>query len=104
MAGELLSGLHAKQPDRRQDLGRALPAVDCGALLEQGALQRGGARPRQTADELGRANSLRAEAYENGRFWRRNAMGHPGAVLGIPVLAVPRVYDTSRRYPHERGG
>ena len=35
---------------------------------------------------------------------RRHAMGHPGAVLGLPLLAVPGLHDAGRCRPHERGG
>ena len=49
LALELLPRLHGKQPDRRQDLGHPVPALDRRALLEQGCLQGGGARPREGA-------------------------------------------------------
>ena len=45
LAQELLPGLHAEQPDRRQDLGHPVPALDHRALLEQGRCSR---RPAST--------------------------------------------------------
>ena len=50
----LLQGLHAEQPDRRQDLGHSVPALDRGDVLEQGAVQGSRARPEQAAHHLGR--------------------------------------------------
>ena len=55
VARELLPGLHGKQPDRRQDLGHSVPALDHRALLQQGSVQGGRPRSREGADHLGRA-------------------------------------------------
>ncbi len=59
VAGQLLPGLHGKQPDRRQDLGHSVPALHHRALLEQGAVQGGRPRSREAAGDLGRAARLR---------------------------------------------
>ena len=53
LARQLLSGVHAQQPQRRQDLGHPVPALDRGAVLEQGAVQGRGAGPQQAAGHLG---------------------------------------------------
>ncbi len=72
--GELLPGLHGKQPDRRQDLGRAVPALHHRALLQQGPVQGGGPRPREAARDLGRACSAspRSSPSATHRATRRN--------------------------------
>ena len=44
VAEELLPGVHGEQPDRRQDVGHSVPALDDRAVLQQGAVQ--GSRPR----------------------------------------------------------
>ena len=47
MAGEFLSGVHGQQPDRRQDLGHSVPALDHRAVLEQGGVQGSRTRPER---------------------------------------------------------
>ncbi len=49
----LLQGLHAQQPERRQDLGHPVPALHRGDVLEQGAVQGSRARPQQAAHAPG---------------------------------------------------
>ena len=49
MAEELLPGIHGEQPDRRQDLGHSVPALDDRPLLQQGAVQGSGPRPEPAA-------------------------------------------------------
>ena len=54
VAEELLPGVHGEQPDRRQDLGHSVPALDDRALLEQGAFKEAGLDPEQAARRPGR--------------------------------------------------
>jgi len=49
VAQELLSGLHGEQPDRGQDVGHSVPAVDDRSVLQQGRLQGGRPRSEQAA-------------------------------------------------------
>ena len=88
----------------RQNLGRAVPALDHRAVLEQGAVPGGRARSREGARHLGRPGRLRREADEARRRRQRLAMGRAGALLGLPLLAVPGLHHAGRRDPHEPGG
>ena len=54
VAQELLSGVHGEQPDRRQDLGHSVPALDDRALLQQGDVQGSGARSEPARPRTGR--------------------------------------------------
>ena len=55
LAQELLSGVHGEQPDRRQDVGHSVPALDDRALLQQGSVQGGGTRSRTGRRRTGRS-------------------------------------------------
>ena len=103
VAAELFPRLHGKQSDRRQDLGCAIPALHRGALLEQGPVQGGWPRSRESARQLGRATCLRAKADQSRCVGRGHAMGHPGALDGFSLLAVPGFFHPGRRHPHEPG-
>ena len=59
---ELLSGVHGKQPDRRQDVGHSVPALDDRPLLQQGAVQGSGTRPEQAAGDLEGNDRVRARS------------------------------------------
>ena len=52
VAQELLPGVHGEQPDRRQDLGHSVPALDDRPLLQQGGVQGSGARSEPAAGDL----------------------------------------------------
>ena len=54
-----------EQPDRRQDLGHSVPALDDRAVLEQGAVQ--GSRPRsgEGPGQLGPDGRVREEADQD---------------------------------------
>ena len=52
VAEVVLSGVHGEQPDRRQDLGHSVPALDHRAVLQQGDVQGGGARSQQAAGHV----------------------------------------------------
>ncbi len=75
VAQELLSRLHGEQPDRRQDLGHSVPALDDRAVLEQGDVQGRGARSEPAAANLGRTARLRAEAHQARCVGQRHASG-----------------------------
>ena len=96
--------LHGEQPDRRQDLGHSVPALDDRAVLEQGDVQGGGPRSEPAAAELDRAARVRAEAHQARRVGQRHAVGRADPVVGLPVLAVPGARDPERRQPDEPGG
>ena len=102
VAQELLSGVHGEQPDRRQDLGHSVPALDDRPLLQQGDVQGGGARSEQAAGELEGDGRVRAEAHQARRVGQGDAMGRADSVVGLPVLAVPGARDRERRQPDER--
>ena len=55
LAGQLLSGIPEERPDRRPYLGRAVPALDDRAVLEQGGVLQGRPGPGAAARGLGRA-------------------------------------------------
>ena len=57
VAQELLPGVHGEQPDRRQDLGHSVPALDDRALLQQGDVQGSRARSRTGRRRTGRRRS-----------------------------------------------
>ena len=89
VAQELLPGVHGEQPDRRQDLGHSVPALDDRPLLQQGSVQGSGARPEQAAGELEGDGRVRAEAHQARRVGQGDAVGRADSVVGLPVLAVP---------------
>ena len=93
VAQVLLPGVHGQQPDRRQDLGHPVPALDHRPLLEQGALQGGRPRPEQAAGQLEGDARVRAEAHEEGRLGQRHPVGRADPLLGLPLLAVPGAHD-----------
>ena len=98
VAEELLSGVHGEQPDRRQDLGHSVPALDDRALLQQGGVQGSGARSRTGRRRRGR----RWREYAQ-KLTKRDASGNVtqwGVQIpssGFPVLAVPGADDRERR-------
>src|SRR5436309_15206258 len=104
MARRLLSGLHGEQPDRREDLGDFVPALDGGALLEEGGVPRGGARSRTAARRLERAGRIRREADETRRLGQRDPMGNADSLERLSVLAVPGTRDRERRGADEPAG
>ena len=53
LAARFLPGVPEERRDRRPYLGRAVPALDHRAVLEQGAFQDGGPRSRSSARDLG---------------------------------------------------
>ena len=81
----LLSGLHGECPPQGEDLRHSVPALDPGALLEQGGLPGSGARSRERARGLGRDGRLRQEAHEEGRF----AATSPNGGSKSPRTATP---------------
>ena len=97
----LLPGVHGEQPDRRQDLGHPVPALDDRALLEQGDVQGSGARSEQGASDLGRDGLLCAEAHQARRVGQGHAMGRADPVVGISLLVVPGAHHRERRHPDE---
>ncbi len=102
VAQELLPRVHGEQPDRRQDLGHSVPALDHRPVLQQGGVQGGGARSRPAAGDLEGAGRVRAEAHQARRVGQGHAVGNPDSVVGLPVLAVPGARDPGRLQPHER--
>ena len=104
LAQELLPRLHAQQPDRRQDLGHPVPALDHRALLEQGALQGGRPRPEQAARHLGRAcsstrrSSPSATPAATSRQW-----GVQVPSSGFPYWLFQGFTTPERRAADERG-
>jgi sn-glycerol 3-phosphate transport system substrate-binding protein len=58
-AAALLPGVHGQQPDRRQDVGHPVPALDHRAVLEQGALQGSGLDPNKPPPTGTRCSSTR---------------------------------------------
>ncbi len=75
MAGRLLQGVHDEQHHGRQDLGRAVPAVDHRPVLEQEPVQGGRPRSGQGAAELGRDGLVRQEADQNRCQRQYHAVG-----------------------------
>ena len=75
VARELLSGVHGKQPDRRQDVGHSVPALDDRPLLQQGAVQGSGTRPQQAAGDLEGNDRVRREADQARCIGQGDAMG-----------------------------
>ena len=55
--------------------------------------------PANWAEQLAFAQKLTKADASGGD----HAMGHPGAVDGLPLLAVPGLYHAGRRHPHEPG-
>ena len=102
--GELLPRLHGEQPDRRQDLGHPLPALDRRPVLEQGDVQGGRPRSQPAAGQLAGDARLRAEAHQARRVRQGHAVGRADPVVRLPVLAVPGARHPERRHPDERRG
>ena len=69
LARQLLSGVPEERPDRRPHLGRAVPAFDHRAVLEQGRVPRGRPRSRPAAGHLAGTRRVRRET--DATQWQR---------------------------------
>ena len=83
VAEELLPGVHGEQPDRRQDVGHSVPALDDRALLQQGGVQGSRARSEQAAGDVEGDDRVRAEAHQARRVGQGDAMGRADSVVRL---------------------
>ncbi len=104
VAAGLLSGVHGKQPDRRQDLGHSVPALDDRALLQQGNVQGSGTRSQPSARDVEGNGRVRAEADQARCFGEGHAVGRADPGVRVSLLAVPGTDDRKRRAADECRG
>ncbi len=95
--GAVLRGIASQRDRRSKGLRRAVPEFDAVALLQQGAVQGSGPRPRQAATELGPADCRRQEAHQ-ARWRPRYPLGHHDALeLRLRRLDFRSPDDVERR-------
>ena len=97
LAAQLLSCVPEEWRDRRPNLGRAVPAIDDRAVLEQGGIsgRRGGSGT--AASELGRARRVRAKADAAERR-QRGSLGCADPRQRLCLLAVSGTRHRGRRH------
>ena len=96
LAWQLLSGIPEERPDCRPYLGRAVPALDHRAVLEQGRVPLGRAESGTCAGDLAGACRIRGKLTQrNGGDVDRWGVQIPGS--GLSVLVVPGAGDRGGR-------
>ena len=99
---ELLPGLHAKQPDRRKDLGHSVPAFHHRAVLEQGSLQGRRASILRRRRQIGPTSSHLPRSSPGAMAsGNTTPMGDADPLFRFSLLAVPGAHDPERRHSDE---